>query len=1646
MFQLDKPMKIRLLALVLISMFVCSVRAEQATGDLNRDGQVDAQDLQVLAENWLQPTSGPGDLDGDQSVGMPDFALLAENWRLTGRPVIVINEIHQDPDIKTELVEFVELYNAGTIEVDLTGWHFSNGIAYEFPAGTTLAPGGYIIVAQSPSAIHAKWSSGRFGIDPDLVYGPFEGKLKNGGETVELSDADGQAIDEVDYQLAFPWPTVGAPGLSREPGSGYSMQLVNPYFDNDLAGSWRSAYPTPAARNTGVYADNIPPHIRQVKHSPKQPQSGDVVTITAKVTDPDGVASVMLLYQLVNPGHYIRIEDAEYTRNWTSVQMHDDGLAGDAVAADDIYTVQLAGHLQTHRRLVRYRIVVVDTHGLNLLVPYPDDTQPNFAYFVYDGVPAWRGAVQPGITPVIEFSAGVMRSLPVYHLIAKKTDIENCTWFEKYGGSEYKWPGTLVYEDEVYDHIRFRARGGVWRYAMGKNMWKFNFNRGHRFQARDDYGKKYKSKWDKLNFSACIQQGSFGQRGEHGMFEALSNKLFEMAGVPTSKTNWVHFRVIDESDEDGTLNAAHPPLTSSGTQYDGDFWGVYMTLEQMDGRFLDEHDLPDGNLYKMDQAYPNGCKLNNQGPTGATDKSDVLKFRSDYQSASSADWWGSNVNLEAYYGLYAIYHAVHHGDITSKNHFFYLNPEPTTNEWGTNNLWWQLVWDVDLTWTCYYSSMKDPFQRSGILNHSVINIACKNRVRELVDLLFNPDQTNQLIDEYAAIIDEPESEPSIVDADRAMWDYHWVMGDGAYPTYLSRQASFKAKTGRFYEEAEERGYTRSFPGMVQVMKDFVVERMSHMNSISSDSAIPRKPTVTATCPATFPSNALTFETSGFSDPQGSHTFAAMKWRIAQVAPWSQITRPDELVVLIDSGQVWRYFKGTQEPSPSWGQWREIGFDDSSWLQGQTPIDYGDNDDNTRLDDMRYHYSSVYLRQPFTITDLSAVGKLSLDLYVDDGCIVWINGIEVGRYHVSGGDKAHDDSSGGNHESVWEHFILPEPYHYLREGTNVIAIHALNQSLSNSSDFSIDVKLYYNTGDDGGGPGPGTAHRFIKPGKYEIDPVWESEELTDFDATITIPASEIREGRTYRVRCRMKDNTGRWSHWSQPIQFEAGEPLAAGILEDLRITEVMYNPADSPAGDTTNNDDFEFVELKNVGDEILDLAYVSFDDGIGFDFADSDVNTLTPGQFVLVVKNRAAFQSRYGAGLADRIAGEYTGRLANGGEQVRLIDLWNGTIAAFEYNDGRGWPLSADGAGHSMVPLNAALPGQPAGSLNYGGNWRASAYIGGSPGRDDPEPATNIVLNEIMAHTTCANPQYPEYESNDWIELYNAGDTSTNLHNWYLSDDTDELKKWPIPAVEIAAHSRLSFDEITGFHNPLTSGFGLNKAGEEVILSYLAGTAKDRVVDCARFKGQENLVSYGRYPDGGAYWLHMPASRDSANTKPLSHVVIDELMYHPADVNDEYIELYNPTGRHIVLENAAGSWRLDGGVDYTFPAGAALPAGGRLIVVNFDPHAETARLSNFAAAYGTRPLTPGVHIVGPWSGNLSNRGESVALEKPEPPDQPGDLRSWIIVDEVIYGDVLPWPQAADGTGEALQRVSAEGSRSGNDPANWHATLPTPGNAP
>ncbi|MBN2132968.1 MAG: lamin tail domain-containing protein [Sedimentisphaerales bacterium] len=1556
---------------------------------------------------------------------------------------VLINEIHCNPDVESELVEFIELHNAGASDVDLSGWYFDEGVSYVFGPGARLPANGYIVIAEDPQQVYAKWGTGRFPLNPALILGPYAGRLSNEGEKLVLCDAGGEVVDEVEYKIGFPWPTVGDPVRADIAGTGASLQLANPQSDNAQGGNWRSDPPTPAAANRTVYTDNLPPGLDRVGHAPQRPHSGESVTITIEAADPDGVAGVSLEYQVVPAGQYVPSHlpvpvsalqadpntehsvNPQYSSlsNWTAVAMLDDGAGRDAHAADNVYTAVIPP--QANRTLVRYRITATDALGADVTAPYPDDTAQNFALYVYDGVPDYEG-----------FPAETLQRLPVYHLLTRAEDMHQTLGYNSsdqiaqfLGGASnparfvYNWYGTLVYDGVVYDNIRYRLRGGNGRYLGGnsKRSMRFRFNRGHYFQARDMEGELYPAKWRTLTIAKGFDNR---QTLTFSLNEHVNFWLFNKLGVPAPLSHYFHFRVVD-----GAAEAPDP--------WRGDFWGLWFAQETYDVRFLETHDLEKGNLYKLVNSTRDAKEQQRyQAPYAVTDGSDHDNIENRLTGYSTTDFIRNHVRLDKWYAYHSLCQAIRNYDFwpsANKNAAWYFEPvyTPANSYLG---LMWTLPWDTDASWGPTWNNGHDVVYNSVFpaggggsdgAAHPELQPDYYNAVREIRDLLWQRDQIEPLVDEFAAPI-----------ADLAAADLRrWLNAPSDAGNYNGLGGAGKNGLAALVEDMKRFAFTGgSWPGGSVGAGG----RAAFLDSLADDTdghLIPAKPSIAYIGEPGFRMNALRFRVSPFADPQGAGTFAGLRWRIAEVSPGAAATPEPTGTVLVPAGAQWRSFKGTTAPSSPAEMWHEPAFDDGTWQSGATPIGYGEGFLETTLGDMRGGYTSIYLRKSFEVTNPEAFDTVTLEVMYDDGVVVWINDKPAVYDNVSSPDLSFDATAEEAIENTsFVGFTLPDPAEFLVRGTNVIAVHVLNASLNGSSDCFFDLRLTGRTEPEGT-----SGQAAQRKGKYEIEAVWQSPEITEYQSEAIIPASAIKPGRTYRVRCRMKDNTGRWSHWSDPVQFETAAPLSVGILSDLRITEVMYNPAPAAEQANVDNDEFEFIELKNIGDETLDLTYVSFADGVTFDFAGGAVTALGPGEFVLVVRNEQAFALRYGAALADRIAGQYDGRLANEGETVTLIDFWNGTVAEFEYNDGRGWPAPADGGGHSLVPLEAAILDEPQGSLQYGGNWRASGYVHGSPGRDDPQLEATVVLNEIAA----ATDSDATGGSNDWIELYNAASSPVTLDNWYLSDDIDELDKWAIPPTTIPAGQHVSFDEAHDFHVPHADGFGLSRTGEQVFLSHLPGAGEDRIVDGVRFKAQEPGISWGRYPDGGAYWLRMPPTRDAANAEGLLDVVIDEIMYHPAEPNEEYVELYNPTSEEILLESADGPWRLAGGVDYVFDAGLSLPAGGRLIVVGFDPHAEPSRLAAFVAAYQTGPLTPGADVAGPFSGNLSNSSERIALEKPLAPGSPGEPSAWAIIDEVGYGDTTPWPPEADGAGAALQRIDATGAHSGNDPANWQAAPPTPG---
>ncbi len=1048
---------------------------------------------------------------------------------LAPAPGVVINEIHFNGADNTVLNEFVELYNAGVSPVALTGWRLSGGVDYAFPSGTSLEPGAYLLVAESPAVILSKFSK--------AALGPWVGSLNSEGETLRLRDQVDQVVDQVDYAVGFPWPVAAG-------GDGTSLEKIHPLLDGGLGGSWRSAaipadnalidIASPGAVNR-QFAASPPPASRQVAHFPQQPTSQDAIVITAKVTDPDGVAAVSLSYQVVLPGSYIprylsniptatniavearKLNPAyELEANWTTVAMADDGLQRDARGGDSVFTAVLPP--QGHRSLVRYRITVSDGQGNRVRIPYADDPAANFACYIYDGVPAY------GTT-----SAAALQTLPVYQLLTKQSDWIDCMAYD--GNKQlaqgmqsrfyYNWNGTFIYNGVAYDNITYRTRGANGRYlGAGKRSMRYKFHRGSYLDVRDQQGKPYAQKWQTLTTNKGIENhGSL----TYGLNESMNFRMWNAYGAPAPYAHFAHWRNVTTAAEQ-----ADP--------YHGDFQGLTFVQEDYDARFLDAHGMAKGNLYKLlNQTNVPLEQQRYQAPLAPKNGSDHNWIEGTLAGSTPAATVAANVNLDQWNRYHAICQAVRHYDYwpdANKNMAYYFEPVYTTLN-GNRGKLWILPFDTDASWGPTWNNGEDAVYNAlfscstgggDSFSNPTLWPAYFNAVREVRDLLFQPDQLNALIEETAAVV------APLVPADLARWksapadvgNYSGISGPG-----MTSLAALVQDLKNFaFVGGSWAGGSVGTGGRASFMETF-------QGSLGEGSKIPGKPVLTYRGGATYPVNDLRFSCSNFLDPQGVESFAAMRWRLAEV---------------------------TDPTAPS---------------------------------------------------------------------------------HVAGA-----------------------------------------------------------------------------PFKLEIAAGYDSGEIAAYASEFRFPARAALPGHSYRARVRLKDNTGRWSRWSSPVQFTARAADLAVYQQSLVVTELMYHPLPPSAAEVLQGwaeEDFEYLELRNVGTAVADLSDLRFTKGINFDFAPG--YPLAPGASALVVRNAAAFASRYGAGRP--IAGLWQAGdfLSNGGEEVKLSYGAGTEVLAFTYNDKAPWPVSSDGSGDSAV---LRFPGQGGLDLSDGRNWRRSAAAGGSPGGDDRE--------------------------------------------------------------------------------------------------------------------------------------------------------------------------------------------------------------------------------------------------------------------------------------------------------------------------------------
>ena len=141
--------------------------------------------------------------------------------------IVVFNEINYHPTGNNHALEFIELYNQNSVNVDLTGWELTGGVDYSFPENTIIEGGSFLVIALDPETIKETSELGN-------VLGPYQGRLDNAGETVRLRNNNERIMDEIKYNDKDPWP------VSAD-GSGATLSKLLPMTASAPPENWTSS-------------------------------------------------------------------------------------------------------------------------------------------------------------------------------------------------------------------------------------------------------------------------------------------------------------------------------------------------------------------------------------------------------------------------------------------------------------------------------------------------------------------------------------------------------------------------------------------------------------------------------------------------------------------------------------------------------------------------------------------------------------------------------------------------------------------------------------------------------------------------------------------------------------------------------------------------------------------------------------------------------------------------------------------------------------------------------------------------------------------------------------------------------------------------------------------------------------------------------------------------------------------------------------------------------------------------------------------------------------------------------------------------------------------------------------------------------------
>ncbi|MFO1460558.1 MAG: lamin tail domain-containing protein [Verrucomicrobiota bacterium] len=462
---------------------------------------------------------------------------------------VIISEIMYHPPSTNVLEEWVELLNAGGSPADLTGWQFSHGIQFTFPAQTLLPAGARLVIAADAATFHDRHPA-----VTGFLAG-WTGSLRDNGERLTLTDALGQVVNEVSYAPEGDWAIrrMGPPDshgrtgwewYAEHDGLGKSLELINPSLPNEYGHNWSASRVeggTPGQPNSSDASD-IAPLVIDVGHFPLIPGPSDPVTIHVRLVDEQKSGLSVTLFH--------RVDGAA---SFTSVALLDDGAHGDGLAGDGLFAVRLPPHPEG--TLVEFYVVATDATGHARTYPAvaPTDTgrTANLVYQVDS-----------------EVFSGIQ---PLYRILLPKAEYDYLkkTWSDQ-PDSDAEVNGTFIGVDgqvregaaaQVRYLSSFRNRGHGTRVSVPHNF-RVNFPKDRLWQGREG-----------INLNTQFTPA-----------QVLGSMIMRRARLPMAESRAVRVRVNGED------------LAGAGSPQ----FGSYAANELVDDSLVERQfpGDPNGNLYR----------------------------------------------------------------------------------------------------------------------------------------------------------------------------------------------------------------------------------------------------------------------------------------------------------------------------------------------------------------------------------------------------------------------------------------------------------------------------------------------------------------------------------------------------------------------------------------------------------------------------------------------------------------------------------------------------------------------------------------------------------------------------------------------------------------------------------------------------------------------------------------------------------------------------------------------------------------------------------------------------------------------------------------------------------------------------------------